>query len=107
MKVEFVDIFGDSQLVINQVNEIFKCLNKGLLLYYIGALHLMNQFKTVSMTHVPRHFNQETDEKTLGFKRIGSKQINQEVLRKFLPPLEERGLIVEVDEIQIEGDDWR
>ena len=42
LKVEFVEIFGDSQLVVNQINGIFKCLNQGLLPYYIGSMHLMS-----------------------------------------------------------------
>ena len=54
LKVKFVEIFGDSQLVINQINGIFKCFNQGLLPYYIGSVHLMSQFTMVSITHVPR-----------------------------------------------------
>ena len=70
----------------------------------------MGQFKMVSITHIPRYFNQEADEiaqRALDFKIIESKEINQEALRKFLPSLEERGLMVEINEIQVEGEDWR
>ena len=59
----------------------------------------------VNITHIPRYFNQEADEiaqKASGFKRIDSKEINQEALRKFLPSLEERGIMVEINEIQVE-----
>ena len=103
LKVKFVEIFGDSQLVVNQINGIFKCLNQGLLPYYIGCLHLMSQFKMVSITHVPRYFNQEADEiaqRASGFKKIERKEIDQEALRKFLSSLEERGLMIEMNKIQ-------
>ena len=89
LKVEFVEIFGDSQLVVNQINRVFKCLNQGLLPYYIGSMHLMSQFKMVSITHIPRYFTQEANEITQrasSFKRIDSKEINQEALRKFYLP---------------------
>ena len=108
LKVKFVEIFGNSQLVVNQINGVFKCLNQGLLPYYIGAMHLMSQFKMVSITHIPRYFNQEADEiaqRDSGFKRIERKEMDQEALRKFLPSLEERGLMVEVNEIQVKGED--
>ena len=33
--------------------------------------------------------------------------MDQEALRKFLPSLEERGLMIEVNEVQVEREDWR
>ena len=96
--------------MVNQINGVFKCLNQGLLPYYIGSMHLMSQFKMVGITHISRYFNQEADEiaqRASGFKRIKRKKMDQEALRKFLPFFEERGLMVEVNEIQVEGEDWK
>ena len=65
------------------------------LLYWLFAP--LSQFKMVSLTHVSRYFNQEADEiaqRASGFKKIERKEIDQKVLRKFLPSLEERGLMV-------------
>ena len=33
------DMFGDSQLVVNQVKGIFKCQSASMLPYYVVALH--------------------------------------------------------------------
>ena len=73
-------------------------------------MHLMSQFKMVNIIHIPRYFNQEANEiaqRASGFKRIERKEMDQEALNFFLPSLEERGLMVEVNEIQVEGEDWR
>ena len=44
LQAHTVDIFGDSQLVVNQVKGIFKCQSLSMLSYYVVALHLLSQF---------------------------------------------------------------
>ena len=42
LQAHAVDIFGDSQLVVNQVKGIFKCQSASMLPYYVVALHLLS-----------------------------------------------------------------
>jgi len=57
----YVKIFGDSELIINQVNGKFKC-NKPTLIYYRNKIQeILPQFHTYELTHVPRAQNKEAD----------------------------------------------
>ena len=44
LQAHALDIFGDSQLVVNQVKGIFKCQSVSMLPYNVVALHLLSQF---------------------------------------------------------------
>ncbi|KAK2988291.1 hypothetical protein RJ640_000399 [Escallonia rubra] len=52
--LSFLQIFGDSQLVIKQMNGEFKCSALDLEMYYNIASYLLIKFDDVTITHVPR-----------------------------------------------------
>jgi ribonuclease HI len=60
--IEELLVFGDSQLVINQVNQVFKVKNPGLLELYKEAYQLTKQFKYIELIHVYRDKNTRADE---------------------------------------------
>ncbi|XP_028548815.1 uncharacterized protein LOC114579170 [Dendrobium catenatum] len=61
MEIKVIKIFGDSQLVINQVIGTYKVLNPNLLKYHQYTLHLLEQIPTVTLYTVPRGSNSAAD----------------------------------------------
>lgn len=59
---QVVKIKGDSELVIKQLNKEYKCVNESLVMYLVRAKRLLDQFRVVSITHIPRIENQEANE---------------------------------------------
>ncbi|MGC8646505.1 MAG: ribonuclease HI [Thermoplasmata archaeon] len=57
-------VFGDSQIVINQMNGVYSVNSELLLPLYEKASLLVGQFFRVSFTWVPREQNAEADEQT-------------------------------------------
>ncbi|KAM1554460.1 hypothetical protein ACFX1Z_007200 [Malus domestica] len=50
-----VEVFGDSELVINQLNEEFKCRHITMAGYYLAAMQLLSYWDSkISVNHVPR-----------------------------------------------------
>lgn len=62
LKVNSVDVFGDSQLVINQLNGLFQCNSPALTMYYQYTKSLMEKFYMVSLTHILRFLSEKTKE---------------------------------------------
>ncbi|KAK2982151.1 hypothetical protein RJ640_028722 [Escallonia rubra] len=54
MRVTTVQISGDSQLVIKQLNGEFKCNAPGLEMYFSIASYLLAKFDDKTITHIPR-----------------------------------------------------
>jgi len=61
VKAESVDIFSDSQLVINQLLSLYECKYDILRKYYEECRELLNSFSSVIMKHIPRNQNQEAN----------------------------------------------
>ncbi|KAI0499574.1 hypothetical protein KFK09_017780 [Dendrobium nobile] len=61
MEIKEIKIFGDSQLVINQVARTYKVLNPNLLRYHQYTLHLLEQIPTATLYRVPRGSNFAAD----------------------------------------------
>ncbi|MFA6197539.1 MAG: ribonuclease HI family protein [Patescibacteria group bacterium] len=57
-----VDCFLDSELIVNQLKLEYKVKNQGLQPYFVKAWNLIQQFKTVTFTHVPREKNKRADQ---------------------------------------------
>jgi len=55
-------VFGDSLLVIQQINKIYKVKNKGLIELYNKIVILTNQFQYIEFIHVYRDKNTRADE---------------------------------------------
>ncbi|KAI0513402.1 hypothetical protein KFK09_009422 [Dendrobium nobile] len=53
MEIKEIKIFGDSQLVINQVAGTYRILNPNLLKYHQYTLHLLEQIPTATLYRVP------------------------------------------------------
>ncbi len=59
--IKHIEIFGDSQLVINQVNGNFRCKKASLKYYRDKIQKLVTNFHTCVITHVPRNKNKKAD----------------------------------------------
>lgn len=57
-----MEVIGDSELVIKELNEKCRCINENLVEYYKKAHDLLNRFMEVILDHVPRSLNEEANE---------------------------------------------
>jgi len=58
---EFLDIYGDSQLIIKQLKGEYECKAKNLKPFYEEAISILKNYK-YKLTHVLRNNNKEADE---------------------------------------------
>lgn len=56
-----LQIFMDSELIVKQIKREYKVKNKDLAPLFAGVNSLSQQFKNVSVEHVPRAQNKEAD----------------------------------------------
>ncbi|HTD05786.1 ribonuclease HI family protein [Undibacterium sp.] len=61
LQPEKLQVYGDSQIVINDISLTGSSGARGLEHYCVQARQLIAQLKTVSLTWVPRHKNMEAD----------------------------------------------
>ena len=59
--IKCLQVYGDSQLVINQINGEYKVRNPGLQELYQEVQKLKTQFDSIIVTHVYREFNKRAD----------------------------------------------
>lgn len=59
--IKHLHVYGDSQLVINQINGIYKVKNVGLQELYQEVQGLKTKFETIVFTHIYREFNKRAD----------------------------------------------
>ena len=59
--IKQLHVYGDSQLVINQINGIYKVKNVGLQELYQEVQELKAKFETIAFTHIYREFNKRAD----------------------------------------------
>ena len=57
-----VEVFGDSELVVNQVNRVWQCKEERLAKYRDAVLYWLNQLEGWSLSWVPRAQNQVGDD---------------------------------------------
>ena len=57
-----LQVYGDSQLVINQINGEYKVRNPGLQDLYKEVQDLQSHFESIVFTHVYREFNKRADQ---------------------------------------------
>jgi ribonuclease HI len=62
MNIKELSVCGDSLLVINQVNGIYKVKNQNLLVLYENVLLLKSKFTYIDFNHVYRNNNKRADE---------------------------------------------
>ncbi|NAU72104.1 reverse transcriptase-like protein, partial [Klebsiella pneumoniae] len=61
MDIREIKVFGDSQLVINQIAGTYKVLKPRLLEYYQYAMKLLQRIPVVTLTRIPRGLNATAD----------------------------------------------
>lgn len=57
-----LNVFMDSELIVKQLNGLYKIKNKGLEPLYLQVKDLATGFEEISFAHVPRALNKEADE---------------------------------------------
>jgi len=55
-------VFGDSQLIIHQINKVYKVKSAGLLELYREVCELIKKFKYIEFIHVYRNNNKRADQ---------------------------------------------
>ena len=58
VKAESIEVFGDSQLVTNQLISLYECKDDILRGYYDECQRLLKEFPHISLQHIPRAQNQ-------------------------------------------------
>jgi ribonuclease HI len=61
VNAEVIQIFGDSQLVINQLAGEYECKDDILRVYHEECLQLLREFKMVKLEHIPKIHNSEAN----------------------------------------------
>jgi ribonuclease HI len=61
LKVDSLDCFLDSELVVKQINREYKVKNKELAPLFLQVYNLLTKLKNVRFIHVPRAHNKEAD----------------------------------------------
>jgi len=74
LKINKLIVFGDSQLVINQINGIYKVKNEALIPLYELVIQLKQSFTHIIFTHVYRNENKRADQ----LANIGLEQLQEQ-----------------------------
>ena len=69
VNVRNIAIFSDSELIVNQINGIYKVRDNNLFRLYKQVQHLKGGFKKFNITHIERANNKEADK--LASKQVG------------------------------------
>ncbi len=62
LNIDSLSVEGDSQLVIQQMNKVYKCKSSNLFELYEKASDLASKFKTIHFNHIYRNQNKRADE---------------------------------------------
>ncbi|XP_073270596.1 uncharacterized protein [Primulina huaijiensis] len=103
---------GDSQLVLKQLSGEFKCTSLSLAPYYTTASQLLDDFKEVSLVHVPRQEIWEAEELAQVASRL---KMSPELTHRLVliqkrnhPSIQQRGIQVDTLNLDINlAGDWR
>ncbi|KAM1117762.1 hypothetical protein ACFX19_008222 [Malus domestica] len=95
-----VEVFGDSELVINQLNGDFKCRHT-MAGYYLVAMQLLSYWDSeISVNHVPRGSNLAANEMAQLASGMAIQErkygVDVEIQRRNLPSILERGFSLDV-----------
>ncbi|KAI5339364.1 hypothetical protein L3X38_018636 [Prunus dulcis] len=107
--VQFVEILGDSMLVLKQIAGEYKCLSPSLVVYLVAARNLLAEFREATWEHVPREENLVANE--IAQIATGVQMPEDSVQRiikvgkKSLPSVMTRGMEIDVNSAMMsEGD---
>ena len=59
--IKRLDVFLDSELIVRQLNGVYKVKNKNLLPLFAKSKNYLDEFDLVNVSHVRRELNQEAD----------------------------------------------
>ncbi|KAM1860348.1 hypothetical protein ACFX13_012530 [Malus domestica] len=107
-----VEVFGDSELVINQLNREFKCRHITMARYYLVATQLLSYWDSeISVNHVPKESNLAANEiaqiasgMPIQERKYG---VDVEIQIRNLHSILERGFSLDVMVLETEMEDWR
>ena len=71
VKAESIEVFGDSQLIINQLIGLYECKDDIMRGYYDECQRLLKEFPHISLQHILRAQNQEANrlsQSVLGYR---------------------------------------
>ncbi|CAN6558617.1 unnamed protein product [Malus baccata var. baccata] len=107
-----VEVFGDSELVINQLNGDFKCRHITMAGYYLVAMQLLSYWDSeISVNHVPRGSNLAANEMAQLASSMPIQErkygVDVEIQRRNLPSILGRGFSLDVMVLDTEIEDWR
>jgi ribonuclease HI len=74
-----VEVYGDSELVIKQLNSQYKCKSESLRSYYEECREILKSFPLVTLQHIPREHNEEANR--LAQSASGSKRAKKRLLQ--------------------------
>ncbi|KAI5323271.1 hypothetical protein L3X38_032343 [Prunus dulcis] len=60
--IQFVEILGDSMLVLKQIAGEYKCLSPSLAVYLVAARNLLAEFREATWEYIPREENLTANE---------------------------------------------
>lgn len=75
MCAEVVEVYSDSELMVRQINGVYRVKNEGLKPLYGEAKSLIGKFKSFKIEHIKREFNKVADE-------LANKGIDAELERR-------------------------
>src|SRR6516162_2070901 len=61
LKIPTLEVYGDSQLIINQLSGIYDVKKEDLMPYHKYAHQLMEEFESIALEHVPQKENCQAD----------------------------------------------
>lgn len=61
LNIEDIEYYLDSQLVVNQLNGIYRVKDENIKKLFITVQTLLKTFKQISFSHIPREKNKEAD----------------------------------------------
>jgi ribonuclease HI len=61
MNIQEVEVFTDAELLVNQINGIYKVKNSKLFPLYKTVVALLGKFKSFQIHHIPREKNSKAD----------------------------------------------
>ncbi|CAL2229871.1 unnamed protein product [Prunus armeniaca] len=111
LRIQFVEILGDSMLVLKQIVGEYKCLSPSLAVYLVATRNLLTEFREATWEHIPREENFAANE--LAQVAIGIQMPEDCVQRiikvgkKSLPSVLTRGMEIDVNSAMITKDNWR
>jgi hypothetical protein len=111
MGIKNVTIFGDSQLVINQIKGQYKCVSVLLAPYLVFVQQLLQEFQECALHHIPREENYEANrmaQVASRYRPIVDEKVKIEALKvRTLPSIFTRQLGTEIFTLEVGKEDWR